>query len=100
MKKNCWEFKQCGREPGGAKAGESGICPSSKETRLHGVHGGTNAGRACWIVGGAFCADKIEGSFAQQYDTCSACDFYCLVRTSEGERFLLTTDLLKILARH
>jgi len=24
---NCWEFKKCGREPGGEKASELGICP-------------------------------------------------------------------------
>jgi len=29
MKKyNCWEFKKCGREPGGEKADRLGICPA------------------------------------------------------------------------
>jgi len=99
MKKNCWEFKQCGREPGGIKSGESGVCPSSTEKRLHGVHGGTNAGRACWIVGGTYCKDDVEGSFALQYDTCSSCDFYSDVRRKEGAQFLHTTELLKKLSR-
>jgi len=44
MKKpNCWEFKQCGREPGGLLSDELGVCPASTETRLDGVHGGKNA---------------------------------------------------------
>jgi hypothetical protein len=25
---NCWEFKKCGREAGGAKAADSGVCPA------------------------------------------------------------------------
>jgi len=40
MKKlNCWEFKQCGREAGGAHVDEFGVCPATKEQRLDGVHG-------------------------------------------------------------
>jgi hypothetical protein len=45
-KMNCWEFKQCGREPEGSKISESGVCPATTETRLHGTHGGVNSGRA------------------------------------------------------
>ena len=26
---NCWEVKKCGREPGGAKVAELGVCPAS-----------------------------------------------------------------------
>lgn len=29
MKLNCWEFKKCGREPGGLKARERGACPAT-----------------------------------------------------------------------
>ncbi len=25
---NCWEFRKCGREEGGAKASELGVCPA------------------------------------------------------------------------
>ena len=27
MKLNCWEYKKCGRQPGGDRAKEMGICP-------------------------------------------------------------------------
>lgn len=51
MKKiNCWEFKKCGRESGGAHAYDFGVCPAATEKRLNGTHGGKNAGRACWVV--------------------------------------------------
>jgi hypothetical protein len=39
---NWWEFKKCGREPGGAKAAELGICPSASETRVDGINNGKN----------------------------------------------------------
>lgn len=50
MKKNCWEFKNCGREFGGIKARELGVCPASTDERLNGIHNGENAGRSCWVV--------------------------------------------------
>ena len=49
---NCWEFKKCGRQPGGEQAEEQGVCPVTEHRKLHGIHGGVNAGRACWIVAG------------------------------------------------
>ncbi len=49
-KLNCWEWKQCGREPGGVNVASLGICPASTEMKMNGVHGGKNGGRTCWIV--------------------------------------------------
>ena len=39
-KQNCWEFKGCGREPGGENIADCGICPASIEEKLDGIHGG------------------------------------------------------------
>jgi hypothetical protein len=63
-KRNCWEFKKCGREDGGARVEELGVCLASTETRLNGVHDGTNGGRACWVLEGTLCEGKVQGSFA------------------------------------
>jgi len=93
-KKNCWEFKACGREPGGKKAGELGICPASTNEKLDGVHGGKNSGRACWVVAGTFCGGTVQGSFAQKFSTCESCDFYLLVKREETPRFILSATLL------
>lgn len=67
MKMNCWEFMKCGREPGGASAEEFGVCPASIESRLNNIHihGGKNAGRACWAVSGTLCMGKAQGTFAR-----------------------------------
>ena len=93
-KQNCWEFKKCGRERGGDKAAELGICPVSVNTMLEGVHNGICAGRACWAVAGTMCGGEIQGSFAQKYKDCGLCDFYNTVRKEEGDNFILTIDLL------
>ena len=40
MKLNCWEVKSCGRQPGGSKVREFGVCPVTVDTSLSGAHGG------------------------------------------------------------
>ena len=92
-KRNCWEIKKCGREPGG-KHPEQGICPAAVETRLQGIHTGINAGRACWVVAGTLCGGQVQGSFASKYANCEQCDFFQLVEKEEGPRFKLSLYLL------
>jgi hypothetical protein len=94
MKINCWESKKCGREPGGEKAIEFGVCPAATDTRLDGTHGGKNAGRACWIIAGTLCGGRIQGTFANKFKSCEVCDFYQFVRSSEGAYFQLSVLLL------
>jgi len=93
-KKNCWQFKSCGREPGGNKVKEFGICPASNEQKLHGTHEGNCAGRACWIIAGTFCGGEEQGTFASKYHNCEQCDFYLMVRQEEGLKFRMSTMLL------
>lgn len=94
MRTNCWEFKKCGREAGGAKAAEMGICRASADRRLDGVHHGGNAGRACWVVAGTLCNGTVQGTFAKKYDNCTRCDFYASVRADEDSSFVLSATLL------
>ncbi len=83
-KQNCWEFKQCGRESGGANVEELGVCPAATDEQLRGVHDGKNAGRACWVVAGTFCEGEPQGTFVEKYASCTQCDFYDLVLKEEG----------------
>lgn len=97
MKKlNCWEFKKCGREPGGihSNATDLGICPATTENRLDGVHDGKNSGRACWVVAGTFCKGEVQGTFAKKLKDCELCDFYQMVKKEEVPRFQLSVTLL------
>ncbi len=93
MKKvNCWEVKKCGRYA--SKAGAKS-CPVLLETKLHGVHGGIRAGRACWVIANTLCGGKEQGSFATKYRNCEKCDFYNRVREEEGMKYQLSITLLK-----
>ena len=97
MKKlNCWEFKKCGRYPGGIFVPDLGICPATQETRLNNVHGGINAGRICWIVTGTLCDAEIQGSFAKKYGNCNICDFYQTVKKEEFPNFQTAALMAKI----
>ena len=62
---NCWEFKKCGREKGGAKAAELGVCPAWPDN-----------GKMCARVAGTFCGGQVQGSFAQKLHNCMSCEFY------------------------
>ena len=83
MKLNCWEHIKCGRQPGGFKAQELGICPVATHQQLHGVHDGKNAGRACWAIAGSLCGGKVQGTYAQKLHNCWRCDFMNQVKKEE-----------------
>jgi hypothetical protein len=84
MNLNCWEYKRCGREPGGERVEELGICPTTVEWTMNGAHGGRNAGRVCWVVSGTFCDSLVVGTHAREINSCVHCDFFQKVQ-SEGE---------------
>jgi hypothetical protein len=94
MKLNCWEFKKCGREPGGINSEELGICLATISTKMDGAHGGKNGGRACWVVAGTLCEGKVQGTFALKEKNCVQCDFYQLVLHEEKLDFMIARDLL------
>lgn len=93
-KKNCWEVKDCGRNLGGRNARELGICPASMEARLDGVHGGKNAGRACWVIAGTLCGGEEQGTFAKKFHNCETCEFYEAVKKEEYPAFKFSSVLL------
>jgi len=70
---NCWEFKKCGREPGGSMAERLGVCLTAIAAFANGLNGGTNGGRICWA---------INGKFNEEGYSCMNCDFFHLL---EGE---------------
>ena len=96
-KKNCWEHKHCGREPGSAKAESLGVCPASTERKIDGANSGKNGGRVCWAIGGTLCGGEVKGTFATKFEDCIDCDFFKLV-CKEEEQVYRTLDVLKKLA--
>ncbi|MFC1746205.1 two-CW domain-containing protein, partial [Candidatus Riflebacteria bacterium] len=62
---NCWEYKNCGREEGGAKAEELGVCPAYPDH-----------GQDCAQVAGTFCGGVVQGGSKDKIANCIVCDFY------------------------
>ncbi|OIP23129.1 hypothetical protein AUK22_10000 [bacterium CG2_30_54_10] len=52
--KNCWEIKKCGRETGGPKSKELGVCVAARE----------ELGHSCWMIAGTLCGGAVQGSVA------------------------------------
>jgi hypothetical protein len=96
---NCWEFTGCRKETHGRYANVLGVCPAALESRLDGIHGGRNGGRACWVVPGTHCHGNIRKSFEQKIETCSQCGFYQAVKWEESVSFIQSGDLLLKLLR-
>ena len=92
-KLNCWEFKNCGRQPGGEKTYGSGVCAAATTSIMDGIHGGTSAGRACWVISGAKCGPKNTGSGEKLRLACISCDFYLDVKNQEGSGLLRPEEL-------
>jgi len=89
MARNCWDFKGCGREQGGAKAAQLGVCPAASDTAHNGSNHGKNGGRLCWAVTGTLCGGEVQGTFAQKRLSCISCDFFTSVKGEEGKSFAM-----------
>jgi hypothetical protein len=98
-KENCWEIKNCQRQPGGSNASQMGVCPAAEEIRLDQAHGGKNAGRTCWGVAGTFCNGKVQGTFASKTTTCLNCHVYLQIEIDEDEKFIPIKELLAKLTK-
>lgn len=99
IKLNCWEIKRCDRGPNGAKVNELGLCPVTVENRLDNVHGGSHAGRCCWVVARSLCGGKVQGSFEKKFQDCEKCEVYAAVRHEEFPNFQFSSTLLARLRR-
>jgi two-component system NtrC family sensor kinase len=67
MEAKCWEYMNCGRDRDSALK-----CPAYP-----------NFGRTCWAVAGTFCEGRVQGTFAQKYESCRKCEFYQKMKNKE-----------------
>jgi len=81
---NCWQVRQCNRQPGGEAAAIYGICPAATATQADGVNRGTNGGRICWAIAGTPCGFDPPGSRARKFISCLGCEFFRQVYAEEG----------------
>jgi hypothetical protein len=96
-KQNCWEFKNCGRQPGGNKVADLGVCPAAVEIKTNNLKSGNNGGRVCWVVSGTFCGGKVQGTFASKLANCMNCEFYKVVMKEEGKGYQSAQKILRLL---
>ena len=89
MAKNCWEVKNCGRQPGGDNVASMGVCPAASDSSADGLNHGSMGGRICWAIGGTFCGGKVQGTFAEKKLSCLSCDVMKMVRQEEDAAFVL-----------
>ena len=94
-RKNCWEIKHCGREHGGARSKELGVCPAATLSVVNGINNGHNGGRACWAIAGTLCGGKVQGSFATKVANCMQCEFFRQVKTEEGAAYTDARGILQ-----
>ena len=86
---NCWEFKKCGREPGGINANSEGVCPAAAEGRYSGINGGINGGRICWFVDDTRCDNGPTHTFLHKFERCQSCDFYLKVQKQQARHLVV-----------
>jgi len=87
FKTPCWEFRNCGRQPGGEQARALGVCPVAEAEFFHGNNNGPFAGRVCWKLNSASCKSGDTISIMAKLRTCMQCDFFKAVREEEGQHF-------------
>ena len=102
---NCWEFRRCGRVPGGSREGECGVCPVVTESRLDAVHSGINAGRVCWFIEGTLCDMAMRckpsgsGNHVEKFKRCLKCNFYNYVKQQEQGRLISPAEAHSLLRK-
>ena len=92
LKLNCWEFMGCGlqNEASVLNTNARDICPAYLEKKLDGIHGGNNAGRACWVVSNTMCSSSVQENYEKKFKACVMCDFYRCVKEEEDNKFIIS----------
>jgi hypothetical protein len=83
-KLNCWEFMQCGREPGGSRVEELGACLAATFTSSEELNGGISGGRMCWAIAGIYSIGEMAASPSRGLYHCHDCNFHWKVLLEEG----------------
>ena len=98
-KLNCWEYKKCGRQIGGEKTKDLGICVASTQKGTNGIHNGKFGGRCCWAIAGTLCGGTVQGTFAIKVTNCQKCEFYKLVHQEEGKEIMSSSQIITLIPK-
>jgi hypothetical protein len=95
-KQNCWEYKKCERQFGGAKVSEFGVCPVSLCKCVNGENSGVNGGRVCWLVSKTLCSG-VQGNHLIKMKDCYKCPFFRKILMEEGYDIADSKEIIKTL---
>jgi hypothetical protein len=95
-RQNCWEFKRCGRQPGGNRVADLGVCPASTLEKATGINGGLNGGRTCWAIVGTLCRGQVQDSIEAKLRHCVGCDFRLRTVQEEGDALVDPASIARI----
>jgi len=73
---NCWEIIKCGREKGGAKIADDGVCIAST----------LEMGHSCWALAGTLCGSVVQGTYAQKIGDCQKCIVFMQYDRTSGTK--------------
>ena len=82
---NCWEFRKCGRQKGGDRADEMGVCPAYPDH-----------GRSCARIPGTMCDGAVQGDFVLKFPTCIRCEYY---KSSHYDKSYLKNEIENMCGR-
>ena len=86
---NCWQYRRCGREPGGENVSELGICNAALPSKNDLVNHGKNSGRICWTIADTKCDGEPTCKILDDINTCLTCEFLKYVTQQERQKFIL-----------
>ncbi len=92
----CWEFKKCGRQPGGSKAGELGVCPAAAEALTTGSHPERQGCLACWAITGKFSGEGVQGS-PERLGDCIRCDYLKQNESKDGLYDIIVREVISLM---
>jgi hypothetical protein len=75
MKTNCWEFNECGRQPGGFNVQDLGVCSTAQAIWCDEVQKTIDSGKYCWSIN---TGEKL-------CDSCDVCEYYIKEKTEVFE---------------
>jgi len=84
-RRNCWEYVECGREPGGKRVELLGPCPATMHEESDGINNGDAGGRFCWTLEGTLCPGDGKERIKRRLN----CPFLREVARQEGKSFVL-----------
>ncbi|MCI5219061.1 MAG: hypothetical protein D3914_07680 [Candidatus Electrothrix sp. LOE2] len=96
---NCWEFKKCGREPGGRNIEKYGCCSVPVSIEYDGMNNGKNGGRSCWILRESACEKIMRACRVDEIKECRQCHFHTYVRKTERFSHKVTLNRMSTYGR-